>query len=62
MAHDQEVVGPNPGTPYWTDVSDDASDDASDDTSYYIKIKLKLKVAKWGTPKQYKLKKNLLAK
>ncbi len=22
MAHDQEVVGPNPGTVYWMDVSD----------------------------------------
>jgi hypothetical protein len=29
MAHDQEVVGSNPGTVYWMDVSDDAS--------YYIK-------------------------
>ncbi len=31
MAHDQEVVGSNPGTIYWMDVSDDAS--------YYIKRK-----------------------
>jgi hypothetical protein len=29
MAHDQEVVGSNPGTVYWMDVSNDAS--------YYIK-------------------------
>jgi hypothetical protein len=29
MAHDEEVVGSNPGTVYWMDVSDDAS--------YYIK-------------------------
>jgi hypothetical protein len=29
MAHDQEVVGSNPGTVYWMDVSD---------ASYYIKI------------------------
>ncbi len=29
MAHDQEVVGSNPNTEYWMDVSDDAS--------YYIK-------------------------
>jgi hypothetical protein len=29
MAHDQEVVGLNPSTVYWMDVSDDAS--------YYIK-------------------------
>jgi hypothetical protein len=49
MAHDQEVVGSNPGTVYWMDVSDDAS--------YYIKEKLKIKVAKWGIPKKY-LKKN----
>jgi hypothetical protein len=45
MAHDQEVVGSNPGTVYWMDVS------------YYIKVKLKIKIAKWGTPKKY-LKKN----
>jgi hypothetical protein len=25
MAHDQEVVGTNPGTVYWMDVRDDAS-------------------------------------
>jgi hypothetical protein len=25
MAHDQEVVGSNPDTVYWMDVSDDAS-------------------------------------
>jgi hypothetical protein len=42
VAFDQEVVGSNPSTVYWMDVSDDAS--------YYIKEKLKLKVAKWGTP------------
>ncbi len=34
--------------PYWMDVSV---------ASYYIKEKLKIKVAKWGTPKKY-LKKN----
>ncbi len=44
MAHDQEVVGSNPGTIYWMDVSV---------VSYYIKEKLKIKVAKWGTPKKY---------
>jgi hypothetical protein len=27
--------------------------------SYYIKEKLKIKVAKWGTPKKYLKKKNL---
>jgi hypothetical protein len=45
MAHDQEVVGSNPGTVNWMDVSDDAS--------YYIKRKFKIKVAKWGKPKKY---------
>jgi hypothetical protein len=50
MVHDQEVVGSNPGTIYWMNVSDDAS--------YYIKIKLKIKVAKWGTPKRYIEKSN----
>ncbi len=25
MAHDQEVVGSNPGTIYWMDISDDAA-------------------------------------
>jgi hypothetical protein len=45
MAHDQEVMGSNPGTVYWMDVSDDAR--------YYIKEKLNIKVAKWGTPKKY---------
>jgi hypothetical protein len=43
MAHDQEIVGSNPGTVYWMDVSD---------ASYYIIEKLKIKVAKWGTPKK----------
>ncbi len=37
----QEVVGLKPGTVYWMDVSDIAS--------YYIKEKLKIKVAKLGT-------------
>ena len=41
------VVGSNPGTIYWMDVSD---------ASYYIKIKnpkiMKIKVAEWGTPKK----------
>jgi hypothetical protein len=48
MDHDQEVMGSNLGTLYWMDVSDDAS---------YIKRKLKIKVAKWGTPKKYFFKK-----
>ncbi len=36
-AHDQEVVSSNPDTVYRIDAS------------YYIKEKLKIKVAKWGT-------------
>ncbi len=51
MAHDQQVAGSIPGTIYWMDVSDDAS--------YYILRKLKIKVAKWGTPKPI-FKKNSL--
>jgi hypothetical protein len=38
-------VSSNPGTVYWMDVSDNAS--------YYIKEKLKIKIAKMGTPKKY---------
>jgi hypothetical protein len=44
MAHDQEIMSSNPGTLYWMDVSD---------ASYYIIEKLKIKFAKWGTPKKY---------
>ncbi len=44
MAHDQEVVGSNPSTVYWIDVSNHAS--------YYTKEKLKIKVAKWGKHKK----------
>jgi hypothetical protein len=36
------IAGSNPGTIYWMAVSD---------ASYYIKEKLKIKVAKWGTPR-----------
>jgi hypothetical protein len=39
MAHDQEVVGSNPGTIYWMNVS------------YYVLNKMEIKVAKWGTPR-----------
>ncbi len=46
MAHDQEVVGSNPGTIYWMEVSDDAS--------CYIKENWKIKEAKWGTSKRTK--------
>ena len=44
MAHDQEIVGSNPGTLYRMDVSN---------ASYYITEKLKIKVTKWDTPKKY---------
>ncbi len=44
MAHDQEVVGSNPGTVYWMDVSD---------ASCYIQENTKIKVAEWGKPKKY---------
>jgi hypothetical protein len=37
----------NPGTVYWMDVSDNAG--------YNINQKLKIKVAKWGTPKKNSL-------
>ena len=42
MTHVQEVMGSNPGTVYWMDL-------------HYItlKEKLKIKEAKWGTPKKY---------
>jgi hypothetical protein len=47
-ADDQEVLGSNPGTVYWMDVS------------YLLAItlnkKIKIRVAKWGTPKKYFLK------
>jgi hypothetical protein len=54
MARDQEVVGSNPGTVYWMDVSV---------ASYHIKEKLKIKVAKWGTPKKiFKKNRNIIRK
>jgi hypothetical protein len=43
MAHDQEVVGSNPGTVYWMDVSELLA--------ITLKEKSKIKVTKWGTPK-----------
>jgi hypothetical protein len=45
MAHDQEVVGSNPCTVYWMDVSDLLA---------VTLKKLKIKVVKWGTPKHIK--------
>ena len=44
MAHDPEVVGSNPGTIYWMDVSDLLA--------ITLKEKLKIKVAKRCTPKK----------
>jgi hypothetical protein len=44
IAHDQEVVGSNPGTIYCMDVGDLLS--------ITLKEKLKIKVAKWSTPKK----------
>jgi hypothetical protein len=44
MTHDQEVVGSNPVTVYWMDVSDLLA--------ITLKRNLKIKVAKWGTPKK----------
>ena len=46
MAHDQEVVGSNPGTVYWMDVSNSLG--------ITLKKNWKIKVAKWGTPKKLK--------
>jgi hypothetical protein len=46
MAHDQEVVGSNPGTVYWMDVSNLLG--------ITLKKNWKIKVAKWGTPKKLK--------
>jgi hypothetical protein len=46
MVHDREIVGSNPGTVYWMDVSD---------ASYYIKEKLKNKGSQMGhTKKKFK--------
>ncbi len=47
MAHYQEIMGSNPGTLYWMDVSKNAS--------YFIPEKLKTKVAKWGAQKNFKV-------
>jgi hypothetical protein len=46
MAHDLEVVGSNPGTIYWMDVSDLLA--------ITLKEKLKIKAAKWGKPQKNK--------
>jgi hypothetical protein len=52
MAHDQEVVGSNPGTVYWMDVSDLLA--------ITLKKIWKIKVAKLGTPKK-SFKKTILS-
>ena len=49
MAHDQDIVGSNPGTVYWMYVSD-----ASYYINAYTKI-MKIKVAEWGKPKKKKV-------
>jgi hypothetical protein len=46
MAHDQDVVGSNPSTVYWMDVSN--------------LIANKIKVAKWGTPNKIFKKERIL--
>jgi hypothetical protein len=52
MAHDQEVVGLNPGAVYWIDVSD---------TSYYIQENNGNKGSRMGhTKKNIKKKQNQL--
>jgi hypothetical protein len=43
MAHDQEIVGSNPGTVYWMDVSD---------ASYYIIEKIENKGSQMGHTKK----------
>ena len=48
MAHDQEVVGSNPGTVYWMDVCDLLA---------ITLKKWKIKVAKWADQKKYFYKK-----
>ncbi len=46
MAHDQEVVGSNPGTVYWMD--------ASDLLDITLMKNRKIQAAKWGKPKYFK--------
>jgi hypothetical protein len=45
MAHDQEIMGSNPGTVYWMDVSN---------ARYYIVEKLKIKVENGAHQKNIK--------
>jgi len=46
MAHDQEIVGSNPSTVYWMDVSN---------ASYYIKRKFENKGSQMGRTKKFKI-------
>jgi hypothetical protein len=48
MAHDQEIVGSNPSTVYWMDVSNLLA--------ITLKKNWKIKIAKWGTPKKKKFR------
>ncbi len=50
MAHDQEVVGSNPGTVYWMDVSD---------ASYYIQENNENKGSRMGHTKKIFKKKRV---
>jgi hypothetical protein len=50
MAHDQEVMGSNPGTIYWMDVSDDR---------YYIQENNENKGSKMGHTKKKSFKKDI---
>jgi hypothetical protein len=50
MAHDQQVMGSNPGTAHWMDVSDLLA-------TTLLPEKLKIKGAKWGTQIKKKKKK-----
>jgi hypothetical protein len=52
MAHDQEVVGSNPGTVYWMDVSD---------ASYYIQENNENKGSRMGHTKKIIKKKKYVA-
>jgi hypothetical protein len=45
IAHDQEVVGSNPSTVFLLN-------GCKRFATYYIKEKLKIKVAEWGAPKK----------
>ena len=52
MAHDQEVMGSNPGTVYWMDVSDLLA--------ITLNTNWKIKVAKWAHQNFFFLKRTFL--